>query len=79
MHLKCAKIFLKVFSALGAGNRKDVVAFSEKPGQGQLAWGAAFLAGKEFDTRDEIEGESAPAIASAPGTSTRPAPWSSRL
>ena len=55
MHIKRAKIFLQVFSALGAGNRKDVHALSEKPCERQLARRAAFFARQEFDARDEIK------------------------
>ena len=55
LHVERAKIFLQIFSALGAGNRKDVVALSKKTREGQLAWRAAFFARQELDAREEIE------------------------
>src|SRR4030095_2347654 len=48
-------VLLEVLAALRAGNRDDVLALREHPGQGELARRGALLARDRLDLRHEIE------------------------
>jgi len=49
------EVLLQVGDALGAGDRDDVVALGEDPGEGQLAGGAAVALGEALDLVDEAQ------------------------
>src|SRR5688572_7393709 len=54
-HLERAEVFLEPVATLGAGDRHDVAAASEQPGERQLPRRAAVLAGKLLHLLDEID------------------------
>src|SRR5918997_6904138 len=52
-HIACRKVLLEVLPAPRAGDRHDVLALSQDPGEGELSRRAALLTGKLLDLGGE--------------------------
>src|ERR671930_2146723 len=50
-----ADVLLETLDAPGAGDRDDVVALREHPGERELRWGHALRCGELLDLGDEVE------------------------
>src|SRR5690349_18128273 len=55
LHVHRADILVEILDVLGAGDRNDVIALREHPGESELRGGAALLLGHRFDLADELD------------------------